>query len=641
MKTRLVLAAIIAVTALAYIPGLSGQFIFDDLGNFENLDDWAAGNIGWQQTIMDHPAGPLGRPLAMATFLANTAVSGVDPFAFKLTNLILHLVIGVLLFAIMRRLTTREPNLAPRAELAALAITAIWLLHPLMVGTVLYAVQRMAMLAALFMLLAVLSYLHGRSLLESGHIRRGAAWIFTAVPIFTLFGALSKENALLAPLVCAAIELTFFREKHCNTKRPAAAKFFLVLCGLVFLLIPATLWVVKPDFYLESFQNRPFTLVERLLTQGRVLFDYVGQLLLPRGSQMSLFRDDYTVSTDLLTPWTTLVAWVGWVSVMSGAWLAKNAVPGVIAGLAIFLIGHAMESSIFPLLIYFEHRNYFPAIGLFLAVASIVCWLYDRLRHRIKQPARAGIAAMVSIILVLSATTFVRAMTWSSNETLLWQSLDNYPDSRTSRIAIAELEMNRNPPNVASALVHYSYLTQLDRPSTRIIGHLGRIAASCFSHQRAPSQSIESIESEPPESIEADFIEAVDAATRIVITENCDAIQPAKLGDAVLKIIEKAPLKPGSKWHWRLNYRAAQLFAKAGEYQKASDAARAAWAPGQAQLPVAALLTDLLIQTEKLDSADDLLQKLEAGDIDLSPDAQQHIDALREQLSRAQQQQGQ
>jgi hypothetical protein len=70
-------------------------------------------------------------------------------------------------------------------------LAAIWLLHPLNASTVLYAVQRMAQLSALFVLAAVWAYLAARAQLAAGRTRRALLGLFVLVPLLVVAGLLS------------------------------------------------------------------------------------------------------------------------------------------------------------------------------------------------------------------------------------------------------------------------------------------------------------------------------------------------------------------------------------------------------------------------------------------------------------------
>jgi len=240
----------------------------------------------------------------MLSFLANVAFGGLSPLPFKITNLITHLICGALIFALLSRLLKRDPQFARHAHWIALFICAVWLLHPIQVSTVLYIVQRMAQLSAMFTLLALLSFVQGRIAIEQTHTRVAWLYLFIAFPAATIAAILSKENGVLTPLLCAVIELGYF-QPHKDESRPNTIKLFFA----VSLFIPGALalgWLLShPQFVVGGYESRLFTLNERLLSEPRVITDYMGALLLPRGPALGLYTDDFTISHGLLFPPTT------------------------------------------------------------------------------------------------------------------------------------------------------------------------------------------------------------------------------------------------------------------------------------------------------------------------------------------------
>src|SRR5579863_3604177 len=206
------LAGILAAAWLVYAPGLSGGFVFDDLGNLPALGDYGPVD-NWKAFfyyITSGIADPTGRPLAMLSFLIDANNWPADPESFKRTNILLHLLNGTLLCWLLLKLgrVAAKPEL--QVELAALLGAAFWLLHPLWISTTLYVVQREAMLPASFVLLGLLGYLHGRARLVT-QPRRGMCWILGSIGVCTLLAFLSKANGLLLPLFVATIEHVFLR----------------------------------------------------------------------------------------------------------------------------------------------------------------------------------------------------------------------------------------------------------------------------------------------------------------------------------------------------------------------------------------------------------------------------------------------
>src|SRR5690606_1976486 len=96
-----------------------------------------------------------------------------------------------------------DPNLKVKARAIALLVTAIWLLHPMQVSTVLYVVQRMAQLSAFFTLLALIAYVTGRVAAERGEHSRSLVYLFAIFPVAMLAAMFCQEHGALAPLLCA------------------------------------------------------------------------------------------------------------------------------------------------------------------------------------------------------------------------------------------------------------------------------------------------------------------------------------------------------------------------------------------------------------------------------------------------------
>ena len=102
-----------------------------------------------------------------------------------------------------------------------------------------------------------------------------------------------------------------------------------------------------------------------------MLWDYVRSILLPVGATLGVVQDDYPLSRSLLDPPATLVAILAWVAVLWVALSRAGRQPALSAGVLLFLAGHAMESTLWPLEIRFDHRNYLPALGVLQLIKGL------------------------------------------------------------------------------------------------------------------------------------------------------------------------------------------------------------------------------------------------------------------------------
>ncbi|MGH9956963.1 MAG: hypothetical protein ACREBC_07515, partial [Pyrinomonadaceae bacterium] len=374
--------------------------------------------------------GPLARPLSMLSFALNHYFHGLDPFYFKLTNLIVHLATGVALFFALRlllELFRRRHGVlaATQRDWIALAVTAAWLLHPLNLTSVLYIVQRMTALAAMFSLLSLVLYLYGR-LRQFEH---KSAWIFIGIAFGVTYplGVLSKENALLLPVFLLLAEwlLLGFHAPKTLTRR-ALMVLYVITVGLPALAFFSFL-VLRFDWLLATYDYRTFDLGERLMTEARVIWFYLALILLPRLSALGLYHDDIAISRGLLDPPSTLWAILGLFALLAIALRVRRKAPMLSFGILFFLAGHSMESTVFSLEIAHEHRNYVPMIGILLALFYYL--LHPGLASKFILLRRS--AACVFLILMASLTA-LRANAWG--DPLHHVVLDAAYHPRSSRV---------------------------------------------------------------------------------------------------------------------------------------------------------------------------------------------------------------
>jgi hypothetical protein len=143
------LLALLGATLSLLWPGIHGPFLFDDGPNLQNLRD-LNGHLSRQSigVYLSLFTGSPGRPLSALSFLINDVAWPSQPLGFKLTNLWIHLLNGVLVFGLARTLAGAYCGPSLRADLIALVTAAIWLLNPIQISAVFLTVQRMAELVA-------------------------------------------------------------------------------------------------------------------------------------------------------------------------------------------------------------------------------------------------------------------------------------------------------------------------------------------------------------------------------------------------------------------------------------------------------------------------------------------------------------
>ncbi|OGI51620.1 MAG: hypothetical protein A3A87_09995 [Candidatus Muproteobacteria bacterium RIFCSPLOWO2_01_FULL_60_18] len=469
------------LTVVAYTPGLHGPFVFDDVVNITDSSSIKLTKISFQDLASSiyYEEGSLpGRAISRISYALNYYLAGAElnAYAFKTTNLAIHLINAWLVYWLVTLLFKQLKHFQGYSStekydrwLPCLA-AAIWAIHPLQLTSILYVVQRMTSLSAFFVLAGLIASIHGRQRFQEG---RAHGSIFMAGGLIggSFLGWASKENAILLPLFMLLIEWIFFKRAALEKK---SRRRLWLLYSLIFApYVLGLLWLVSnPGIILDGYSNREFTLTQRVLTEPRVLWYYLELLLIPRLSELGLFHDDIVLSTNLISPWTTLPASASLLIGVVFSIVRRKKYPVLSFAILWYVLGHSIESSVIGLEIAHEHRNYLPSIGPIMGLSYGLILFYGRFHNK-------TIPSLLSIILflVLSISTYVRADTWRSEESIIESMARHHPASPRSQFMMGELyTYQKHDP--FKALLHYSRAYELAPHET---GYLIRIAISALS----------------------------------------------------------------------------------------------------------------------------------------------------------------
>lgn len=363
-----VLSIILIFIYLSYANFFWADWTFDDQRIFKHLPEIENVRSGLEFVFNSHEVSQLGRPVALASFLLNISDWPGNPAGFRRINSLLHILNGLLLTLILIKVSS-ECNKCRDSTIFSFSLTvsAIWMLHPLMASTSFHAVQRMTLLAGLFILLGFLAYVHGRSLLLT-RPKQAIGILSLSLIIPGILGVLSKETAILLPLLLAITEYAVL-----NRERPVHFLLFIWWRRL-FLGIPIIFIACYSLYYLFeiapfAYFHRPYSLSERLFSQAIILWEYVRQIFFPNISVMGPYQDDAARihGLDLLSG----AALISWVAIIVAAYVLRRKLPLLFFAVFFFLGGHVLESTFFSLELFFEHRNYIPSIGPIVGLTAL------------------------------------------------------------------------------------------------------------------------------------------------------------------------------------------------------------------------------------------------------------------------------
>jgi tetratricopeptide (TPR) repeat protein len=426
--------ALFLAAVMAYWPGLAGPFILDDevsisaLGVLGGVRDWET----FKLFVFGGTSGPTGRPLALLSFLIDGSTWPTDPWPFKRTNLIIHLINGALLGVLIGKILQLLDFDRHDVRWITLISTAFWVLHPFLVSTTLYAVQRMAQLSTMFIFIGLIGHLYGRSLMARNELYAYLV-MSLSLGLFTLLAMLSKENGILLPTLVGVLEFTVLASQR--ERIGALDRRWLI----VFVIAPSLIIVsylgvraFSADFF-TVVSLRDFSLYERLLTQPRVLVDYLQNWFIPKLYTTGVFQDHFIKSTGIFSPLSTLFSILFHLVMISLAIVNRRKWPLFALAALFFYASHVLESTVLNLEMYFEHRNYVAAAFLFLPLVVLLQKKVSRQRL-----ITVGLVGM----LVMGAFTRYSATIWKDFPSMVQASAQKAPTSARAQAQYAVLLFN-------------------------------------------------------------------------------------------------------------------------------------------------------------------------------------------------------
>lgn len=438
LRSQFLLASLLValLATLPFLPGLPGQFVFDDIPNIQNNESIRLESLdvrGIAQVISTPQISGNMRGLPTLTFaLDYWRGGGAEPGTFKTTNIVVHALTTFALAWLLRSVLLLAGTPAGRVRWLAPAMALAWAVHPLLVSSVLYAVQRLQTMATLFLVLALLAYTQARRAQMEGHPART---LLLGTALLWVLAMACKEDSVQLPVFTLALELTVLRFA-CASERAARLWRRLYLGGVLAGVAIYLLVIVPQHWNWDAYGGRDFSTPERLLTQARVLVMYLWQMVVPLPSHMPFYYDWLQPSRGLLHPWTTLASLLLLAGLLVlGVWQRRSR-PLLALGIFLFFGAHFVTSNVIGLELAFEHRNHFALIGVVLAIGSLLVEAAGRLRLRLRLPPRAGAVAGIALLAMLGSAAALRAHDWRNNLALAQASAAAAPHSARAWILL-------------------------------------------------------------------------------------------------------------------------------------------------------------------------------------------------------------
>ena len=389
---------------------------------FAPIDDWflivenmAAWGISWEnlKAVFTTYDPELYIPLTFVSWQFNYMMSGLDPWTYHLTNILLHagnaLLVTLLLiqFKIDRRF--------------ALAAGALFAVHPLNTEAVVWVAGRKDLLSTLFYLLSLLFYVR---------FLKGTRWMYAASLVVFVLALLSKAMAVTLPALLILIDILIERRKI--TARLILEKIPYALLSVLFIIIATG----GKERVIGS-----TTLVETILMAGRSTMFYIEKFFLPLNLTVFYTHRGVIMITDpkFALPWAIiLVITVGLITWSVITLKKQKTISPLLA--SILFGGLFFFLTLAPTFLNFQkgaetfvavdRYAYLPMTGLLFAVAFVL--------QRLKGGKILGVAALIMIIVGISLSGH-QTNTWMKPEYLYQQALNVHPHSLGARISLVKL----------------------------------------------------------------------------------------------------------------------------------------------------------------------------------------------------------
>jgi len=421
--TRWPIVLLVLFGTIIYANTLNVPFHFDDEYNIQHpaLRMESLSLEQFKESLAD---GALrSRPVSNFSFALNYFVGGYRVQGYHLVNIGIHICGGIFLYLLLSLTLNLEVNRRkyPHGVVIALMASLLWLVHPLATQSVTYIVQRMNSMAAMFFVLALLLYAVGRSRQLSSPYGRGllAHWGWFAGSFFSSLLAIgSKEIAATIPFFIFLYEWYFFQDLRWEWLKKK-----LVWLGGIFLAFIGIAYGYTSGQIIERVFNscggRDFTMIERVLTQFRVVIHYITLVIYPNPNRLALDYD-FPVSVSLFSPITTLISLVTIVAVVLLAIIISRR-ERLISFCILWFFGNlVIESSVICLEMVFEHRTYLPSMFLVFLVVAIA--------YRIAKRHTAVVSTLLALTtIVCGYWTIERNAVWQTSLALWSDSVAKHP----------------------------------------------------------------------------------------------------------------------------------------------------------------------------------------------------------------------
>ena len=463
-KPFVVVPLLLFFVAVSYANTLYSPFVLDDIHSFIEEPNVYIKDLSYASfNKLSETVFGKARFIPLATFSLNHYIANGGITVYHITNIIIHLLVTLAVYWFAKNLLRTPVGSKSLRDISGnyfcFFVAALWALNPVQTNAVTYVVQRMTSISTLFYLATLTLYIKGRLITSRRH-----KIIYYSSSLVSALGAFySKENSYTLPAAVFLIEWIFISPDFI-VKSLRRIKWHHWIWVILTVIVIMPLLEHKWAAYTVGFQGRPFSLSERLYTETRIVIHYISLLILPVPGRMN-FDYDFPLSISILTPPATILAILILSAVIFGAFNRRRRYPFFAFGVFWFFLNLAIESTVIPLELIFEHRLYLSSIGFYMAFLSLLDLLVASIktRHSNIEVEQFFVLLMVFVVTLFSIGTTIRNHAWRDSYALYGDSVRKSPNKPRTHLNFG-LAMGRDRNLERESIEEFEKVIELGKP---------------------------------------------------------------------------------------------------------------------------------------------------------------------------------
>ena len=377
-------------------------------------------------------------PLKNISLMLDFQFYGFNPGAFHFTNVVLHTAAVVLLFLVLRQMTSTSA--ASTSIWRSAFVTAIFAIHPLRAESVVWIEERKDVLSGLFFMLTLAAYLH--------YTRKPSIWRYMTMSILFACGLLSKPMLVTTPFILLLLDYWPLNRSQRSEVRGQRSEFQtwirlvaekVPLLALSVIVAFLTAGGIAPAH--SAAEQLPF--LTRIANAFVSYSIYIWQMIWP--ANLGVF---YPYPQNGLPIWRSVIAAAILLAITVVILVLRKSRPYLLVGwfwyfsMLLPVIGIIQ----FNLQAHADRHTYLAQTGLCLIIAWGVADLWTNWRYRTQVIGAAAIVAIAA----LAMAGRVQASYWRDSETLWTHTIAVTKANYFAHASLADLLMRRG--RVAEAI---------------------------------------------------------------------------------------------------------------------------------------------------------------------------------------------